>query len=84
MSDEIIQPTAEEIAQHYTAMGHSVDLINAIIAGTAMADDEAEDKQDCVDRNVAHLEIMVAKDYWTDEDMTAVNAAITAGQGYTA
>ena len=84
MSDEIIQPTAEEIAQDYTAMGHSVDLINAIIAGTAMADDEAEDKQDCVDRNVAHLEIMVAKDYWTDEDMTAVNSAITAGQGYTA
>lgn len=76
--------TAEEIAQDYTAMGHSVDLINAIIAGTAMADDEAEDKQDCVDRNVAHLEIMVAKDYWTSEDMTAVNSAITAGQGYTA
>ena len=79
-----IEKTAEEIAQDYTAMGHSVDLINAIIAGTAMADDEAEDKQDCVDRNVAHLEIMVAKDYWTDEDMTAVNSAITAGQGHTA
>jgi len=78
------EKTAEEIAQDYTAMGHSVDLINAIIADTAMADDAAEDKQDCVDRNVAHLEIMVAKDYWTDEDMTAVNSAITAGQGYTA
>ncbi len=76
--------TTEEIAQNYTAMGHSVDLINAIIAGTAMADDTAEDKQACVDRNVEHLEIMVAKDYWTDEDMTAVNSAITAGQGYTA
>ena len=76
--------TAEEITQDYTAMGHSVDLINAIIAGTAMADDTAEEKQDCVDRNVAHLEIMMAKDYWTDEDMTAVNSAITAGQGYTA
>ena len=81
MSQEL---TAEEIAQDYTAMGHSVDLINAIIAGTQMADDTAEDKQDCVDRNVEHLEIMVAKDYWTDEDMTAVNSAITAGQGYTA
>ena len=79
-----IEKTTEEIAQDYTAMGHSVDLINAIIAGTAMADDTAEDKQDCVDRNVAHLEIMVAKDYWTSEDMTAVNSAITAGQGYTA
>ncbi len=76
--------TAEQIAQNYTAMGHSVDLITAIIAGTAMADDDAADKQDCVDRNVEHLEIMVAKDYWTTEDMTAVNAAITAGNGYTA
>ena len=65
-------------------MGDSVDLINAIIAGTQMADDDAADRQDCVDRNVEHLELMVAKDYWTDEDMTAVNAAITAGQGYTA
>ena len=81
MDNEI---TAEEIAQHYTAMGHSVDLINAIIAGTEMADDDAADKQDCVNRNVEHLEIMVAKDFWTDESMTAVNAAITAGQGYTA
>jgi hypothetical protein len=79
--DEI---TNEEIEQNYVAMGHSVELINAIIAGTAMADDTAEDKQDCVDRNVAHLELMVAKEYWTDEDMTAVNSAITAGQGYTA
>ena len=76
--------TAEQIAQHYTAMGHSVDLINAIIAGTAMEDDEASDKQDCVNRNVEHLEIMVAKDFWTTEDMTAANAAITAGKAYTA
>ena len=81
MDNEI---TAEEIAQHYVAMGHSVDLINAIIAGTAMADDDAADKQDCVDRNVEHLEIMVAKDFWTTEDMTAANAAITAGKAYTA
>jgi len=81
MDNEI---TAEEIAQHYTAMGHSVDLINAITAGDAMADDDAADKQDCVDRNVEHLEIMVAKDFWTTEDMTAANAAITAGQAYTA
>ena len=76
--------TAEELAQDYTAMGHSVDLINAIIAGTQMAGEDAADKQDCVDRNVEHLELMVAKDDWGSEDMTAVNAAITAGNGYTA
>jgi hypothetical protein len=81
MSDEI---TAEQIAQHYTAMGHSVDLINAIIAGDQMAEADAAEKQACVDRNVAHLEIMVAKDFWTDEDMTATNAAIAAGKAYTA
>ena len=82
MSDEV--KTAEEIAQDYTAMGHSVDLINGVIDGTQMADEEAADRQSAVDRNVEHLEIMVAKDYWTTEDMTAVNAAITAGKSYTA
>jgi len=76
--------TTEEKAQDYTAMGHSVDLITAVIAGSQMADDEATDRQDCVDRNVEHLELMVAKDDWGSEDMTAVNAAVTAGKGYTA
>jgi len=76
--------TAEDIAQDYTAMGHSVTLINEVIAGTQMADDEAEDRQSAVDRNVEHLELMVAKEFWTDESMTASNSAITAGKAYTA
>ena len=76
--------TTEEKAQDYTAMGHSVTLINEVIAGTQMADESTEDRQSCVDRNVEHLEIMVAKDDWGSEDMTASNSAITAGQGYTA
>ena len=71
-------------AQDYTAMGHSVDLINDIVAGNQDDDMEAADRQDCVDRNVAHLEIMVGKDDWGSEDMTAANAAITSGNGYTA
>ena len=78
------EKTKEEIAQDYTAMGHSVELINAVVGGTAMADDTAEDKQDCVDRNVAHLELMKAKDYWTSEDMTEVDKAIVAGKEYKA
>ena len=76
--------TAEQLAQDYTAMGHSVDLINAIIAGDSMADEEAEERQDCVDRNKEHLQIMVAKDDWGSEDMAAANAAITAAESYTA
>ena len=83
MSEEVIK-TAEDIAQDYTAMGHSVTLINEVIAGTQMADESAEDRQSAVDRNVEHLELMVAKDFWTDEDMTAVNAAIVAGKAHTA
>jgi hypothetical protein len=82
MSEEV--KTAEDIAQDYTAMGHSVALINGIIDGSKMEDESAIEKQDCVDRNVEHLELMVAKDYWTTESMTAVNAAITAGNSYTA
>ena len=82
MSEEV--KTAEDIAQDYTAMGHSVELINSIIDGSKMADEEAADRQSTVDRNVEHLELMVAKDYWTDESMTAVNSAISAGKAHTA
>ena len=65
-------PTKEEIAQHYTAMGHSVNLLNAGKPDDMEADEWTATKA----RNVEHLEIMVAKDYWTDESMTAVNKAI--------
>ena len=76
--------TTEQKAQDYTGMGHSVDLITDVIAGNAMADAEAVDKQSCVDRNVEHLELMKAKTDWGSEDMTATTNAITAGKGYTA
>jgi hypothetical protein len=76
--------TAEQLASDYSAMGDSVALITAVIAGDSMAEDDAEDRQDCVDRNTQHLELMVAKEDWGSEDMTAVNAAISAGNGYSA
>ena len=67
-------PSADEIAANYTAMGHSVDLLNA-----GKPDDmEDADWTDTVSRNVEHLQLMVAKDYWTSESMTAANAAIAA------
>jgi len=73
MENEI---TAEQIAQHYKAMGDSVDLINA----GQPEDMSDEDWADCLSRNVEHLKIMVGKDFWTNEDMTAVNAAIASGE----
>ena len=68
-------PTAEEIAQHYSAAMDSVNLINTLMA----QDSRTTEEQDRVDRNVDHLEIMVAKDFWTTEDLSPLNNAITAG-----
>jgi len=67
--DEI---TKEEIAQNYTAMGHSVDLLNAGKPDDMEADEWTATKA----RNVEHLEQMKAKTYWTSESMTAVDKAI--------
>jgi len=66
--------TVEQIAQHYSAAMDSVNLLNA----GKPADMTDEDWADCVDRNVEHLKIMVAKDFWTDEDLTPFNDAIGA------
>ena len=68
-------PTAEEIAQHYSAAMDSVTLINDLMAQDSRDDED----QDTVSRNVEHLQIMVAKDFWTTEDLTPLNNAITAG-----
>jgi len=66
-------PSTEEIARHYSAMGDSVDLINA----GQPEDMSAEDWADMKSRNQEHLVLMLAKDFWTDaEDMKAVTAAI--------
>jgi hypothetical protein len=76
--------TAEELATDFTAMGHSIALITDVIAGDSMAEDDAADRQDCVDRNVAHLVLMKAKSDWGSESFTATDSAVSAGNGYTA
>ena len=78
--------TTEEKAQDYTAMGHSVNLINGIIAGSEMieAGVTANDRQSAVNRNVEHLELMKAKTDWGSEDMTATTKAISDGKAYKA
>ena len=74
-SPEAPQPTAEEIQKHYDAAMDSVNLLNA----GKPAEWSDDDWTDCVSRNVEHLEIMVAKDYWTDaQDITVLQAAIDA------
>ena len=60
-----------EIAQNYSAALDSVDLINAG-KPTQMSD---EDWTDTLARNKEHLDIMIAKDYWTDEDLSSMISA---------
>ena len=71
MTDIIEQPTAEEIARHYSAAMDSVNLINA---GKPEGVEDA-DWADTVARNKEHLKIMLAKDFWTTEDLSALEAA---------
>tara|TARA_R110002153_G_C13133677_1_gene480175 strand:- start:416 stop:661 length:246 start_codon:yes stop_codon:yes gene_type:complete len=76
--------TAEQLASDFSAMGDSISLVEGIIAGSQMADQSATERQDCVDRNTQHLELMVAKTDWTSQDMTAAEDAIFEGNSYVA
>ena len=64
--------TAEEIARHYSAALDSVNLIN----GAKPEDMTDEDWADTVARNKEHLKIMLAKDFWTTEDLTPFENAV--------
>ena len=70
--------TQEQIAQHYSAAMDSVNYINELIAGDHDERMTAEEKADAIQRNKDHLKIMVAKDFWTDEDLSPLQAAIDA------
>jgi hypothetical protein len=63
--------TPEQIAQHYSAAMDSVNLINAGQPEGMTAEDWA----DCLTRNKEHLKIMLAKDYWTTENLTPLEEA---------
>jgi len=63
--------TPEQIVKHYSASMDSVNLINA----GKPEDMTAEDWTDCLARNKEHLKIMLAKDYWTTENLTPLREA---------
>jgi len=65
------QPTAEQIAKHYSAAMDSVNLINS----TKPELTSDEDWADTIARNKEHLNIMLAKDFWTTEDLTPLEDA---------
>lgn len=63
--------TPEQIAQHYKAAMDSVNLINS---GKPAQMTDA-DWADSLSRNKEHLKIMLAKDFWTTEDLTPLQTA---------
>ena len=69
-----IEQTPERIARHYSAALDSVNLINALLAKPTLTEEE----QKTVARNKEHLQIMVAKDFWTTEDLQPLHDAINA------
>ena len=86
MADE---PTAEEIAAHFSAMDDSVTLINATVADDTEALEQfgsAAEVKLMVTRNTDHLEIQAAKDWYSDssKSKTPYTNAVTAGKAYVA
>lgn len=75
-------PSQAELDRHFSALGDSVWLINAVIAGTQMQNEPVQEKQNCINRNVEHLELMLARGWFDTRDLTAINQAITAGKQY--
>ena len=68
----MIEMTQEQkIAQDYKACMDSVNLINAG-QPEKMTD---EDWADCLSRNKEHLKIMLAKPFWTNEDLEPLRLA---------
>jgi hypothetical protein len=61
----------QQIVRHYMAAIDSVNLINA----GQPEDMTDEEWADTVERNKEHLTIMLAKDFWTTEDLSPLQAA---------
>jgi len=78
-----------QIAQDYSAMVGSAGLITDVIAGNFMANDAKSgqtytkaERKARITRSAGYLTVMVALADWGSEDMTAVNAAISAASSY--
>lgn len=71
---------AQKVERQISAMGDSVDLINRLVAGGK----HTQDVHDTIDRNVRHLELMVAKDNikGAGQSLKAFTDAIKVGGDY--
>lgn len=70
-----MEQTAEQIAQHYTAAMDSVTLITALLEKPEINTEELA----ALNRNVAHLQIMLSQPYWTTQNLKPFTTAVDAG-----
>ena len=75
----------DQIAQDYSAMLNSVNVIESVLdaKNEFYNENTNAEKQERILRSSGYLEFMVALKDWGSEDMTTVNAAITAATNYT-
>jgi hypothetical protein len=78
-----IKMSKEDIAQTYKSALDSVDLIERYVTGTNAPEHITEEQyNDDIKRNVDHLTNLLTKDYWTDEDLTPFESAVSLGNNY--
>ena len=97
MSDFVLQESdrnklvndADFRQQCYTGMQMYASAVQEIISGNSITipqselDDLSNDfKREIVNNHVSYLSHMVSQDFWTSEDMTTINNAITDGKAY--
>ena len=77
------EKTSDEVAAIFAAAGDSVTIIN----GNKNTDETDADWKDKLQRNVDHLETIKAykkvdgtTSIWTNENFTAIDAAVTSGK----
>ncbi len=75
---------ADQIAQDYSVMLGSVNVIESVLdSSNEFGNDLTNtEKQERILRSCGYLEHMVALEDWGSEDMSTVNAAITAANAY--
>ena len=82
--EEVVERTAEEKAQMYSAILGSVSVITNTLDddNDFCSDLDAAGKKERVMRSAGYMANAVAMDDWGDEDMTPITEAIAVAEAY--
>lgn len=76
-------PTAEELEQHFSALGDSVAVIDELVANGPRSGQTQEEYEAAIARNAEHLELMVEKSFIKGDgrSLKSFKDAATKGRG---